>query len=203
MLLRPPAFVIIALALLSAGLLAGCDRQTPAEVQPQSASTSAAPAEGASPDGAGPFNGTLDIANRGAAMPDVTFTDPSGAKLRTLDLKGKPVLINLWATWCGPCVLEMPTLDGLAASRAEILRVVTVSQDIDKAEAVGAFFKDRKLAHLQPWLDPDNAMSQHYGTGVLPTTVLYNADGREVWRMIGSHDWSGPRTDALLADTLP
>ncbi len=186
------------LALFVAGLLAGCDRQTPAEAQPQSSvAADAAPAEGRET-----FNGTLDIAGRGAAMPDFTFTDPSGAKLRTLDLKGKPVLINLWATWCGPCVLEMPTLDGLAAGRADKLRVVTVSQDIDKAEAVGAFFADRKLAHLQPWLDPDNAMSQHYGTGVLPTTVLYDADGREVWRMIGSHDWSGPRTDALLADTL-
>lgn len=186
------------MALCTAGLLGGCDRQTPAEAQPQS---SAAAAD-ASAEGAGPFNGTLDIANRGEAMPDFTFTDPSGAKLRTLDLKGKPVLINLWATWCGPCVLEMPTLDALAASHADKLKVLTISQDIDQAEAVGAFFRDRKLVHLTPWLDPDNAMSQHYGTGVLPTTVLYDAQGHEVWRMIGSHDWSGPRTDAMLADTL-
>ena len=186
------------LALLAASLVAGCDRQTPAEAQPPSAMASAAaPAEGAES-----FNGTLDIANRGAAMPDFTFTDPSGAKLRTLDLKGKPVLINLWATWCGPCVLEMPTLDALAASHVDKLKVVTISQDIDQAEAVGAFFRDRKLAHLAPWLDPENAMSQHYNTGMLPTTVLYDAEGREVWRMIGSHDWSGPRTDAMLADTL-
>ena len=156
-----------------------------------------APAEGAES-----FNGTLNIANRGAAMPDFTFTDPSGTKLRTLDLKGKPVLINLWATWCGPCVLEMPTLDALAASHVDKLKVVTISQDIDQAEAVGAFFRDRKLTHLAPWLDPENAMSQHYNTGMLPTTVLYDAEGREVWRMIGSHDWSGPRTDAMLADTL-
>jgi thiol-disulfide isomerase/thioredoxin len=193
------------LALLAASLLSGCDRQTPGGAQPQSsaAATSApaaAPAEAA--EAVGPFNGTLDIASRGSAMPDVTFTDPSGAKLRLLDLKGKPVLINLWATWCGPCVLEMPTLDALAASKAGALQVITVSQDLDAAAAVGAFFKNRKLAHLAPWLDPDNAMSQHYNTGVLPTTVLYDAQGREVWRMIGSHDWSGPRTDAMLADTL-
>ncbi len=185
-------------ALFAMGLLGGCDRQTPAAVQPQSTASAAAAPE----EGQGPFNGTLDIANRGSAMPDFTFTDPSGARLRTLDLKGKPVLINLWATWCGPCVLEMPTLDALAASHADKLKVVTISQDIGQAEAVGAFFKERKLTHLAPWLDPDNAMSQHYNTGVLPTTVLYDAEGREVWRMIGSHDWSGPRTDAMLADTL-
>jgi len=198
MMLRPPALLLMSMALCTAGLLGGCDRQTPAEAQLQSGAT----AEAAPAEGAGPYNGTLDIANRGAAMPDFTFTDPAGRKLRTLDLKGKPVLINLWATWCGPCVLEMPTLDALAASRADKLRVVTVSQDIDQAAAVGAFFTGRKLARLEPWLDPDNAMSQHYGTGVLPTTVLYDAKGREVWRMIGSHDWSGPRTDAMLADTL-
>lgn len=199
--LRPSAFVMVPLALCAASLLAGCDRQTPGDAQPQSSGAPAA-AEGSPAAGGEAFNGTLDITNRGAAMPDITFTDPSGAKLRMADLKGKPVLINLWATWCGPCVLEMPTLDALAASRADKLRVLTVSQDIGGAAAVGAFFTDRKLAHLTPWLDPDNAMSQHYNTGVLPTTVLYDAQGREVWRMIGSHDWSGARTDAMLADTL-
>ena len=187
---------MLPLALLATGLLAGCDRQTPADTQPQS---SAPATPGGSKE---PFNGTLDISSRGAALPDFTFTDPSGRKLRTLDLKGKPLLINLWATWCGPCVLEMPTLDALAAAKAGKLTVLTVSQDLDQATAVDAFFKDRKLAHLAPWLDPDNALSQHYGTGVLPTTVLYDAEGKEVWRMIGSHDWAGPRTDAMLSDTL-
>lgn len=192
--------------LVAAVLLAGCDKQTPAEPQPQStAPGAAAPAkgeDGGEDGGEGSFNGTLDISNRGAAMPDFTFTDPSGKQLRLAELKGKPLLINLWATWCGPCVLEMPTLDALSAAKADKLTVLTVSQDLDQAAAVDAFFKDRKLAHLAPWLDPDNALSQHYGTGVLPTTVLYDAQGKEVWRMIGSHDWSGPRTDAMLADTL-
>jgi thiol-disulfide isomerase/thioredoxin len=192
---RPSAFLI---PLLAAGLLAGCDRQTPADTQPQS--TAAAPAAPA--DAPNPPNGSLDISNRGAALPDFTFSDPSGKKLRTLDLKGKPLLINLWATWCGPCKLEMPALDALAAAKAGKLTVLTVSQDTDQAAAVDAFFKDRKLTHLSPWLDPENALSQHYNTGVLPTTVLYDANGREVWRMIGSHDWSGPRTDAMLADTV-
>jgi len=195
---RPSVVLVLPLALLATGLLAGCDRQTPADTQPQSSASVPAAPQG----GSAAFNGTLDISNRGAALPDFTFSDPSGKKVRTLDLKGKPLLINLWATWCGPCVEEMPTLDSLAAARAGKLQVLTVSQDIDSAEAVGAFFRDRKLVHLAPWLDPENALSQHYSTGVLPTTVLYGADGREVWRMIGSHDWSGPRTDAMLADTV-
>lgn len=200
---RPFAFVV---PLLAAGLLAGCDKQTPADTQPQSAPSAAASGSAAGAEGgeaaAGPFNGTLDISNRGAALPDFTFSDPSGKKVRTLDLKGKPLLINLWATWCGPCVLEMPTLDALAAAKAGKMTVLTVSQDMNQAATVDAFFKQRKLAHLAPWLDPENALSDHYNTGVLPTTVLYDAEGKEVWRMIGSHDWSGPRTDAMLADTV-
>ncbi|GEN99399.1 hypothetical protein NSE01_12320 [Novosphingobium sediminis] len=192
---RPSAFLV---PLIAAGLLAGCDKQTPADKQPQSAAS--APAAAA--DASSPFNGTLDISNRGAALPDFTFSDPSGKKVRTLDLKGKPLLINLWATWCGPCVLEMPTLDALAAAKAGKLTVLTVSQDLNQAAAVDAFFKQRKFTHLAPWLDPENTLSDHFGTGVLPTTVLYDAEGKEVWRMIGSHDWAGPRTDAMLADTV-
>ncbi len=144
----------------------------------------------------------MDIANRGAAMPDFTFSDPSGAKLRTLDLKGKPVLINMWATWCGPCVLEMPMLDTLAAKHKDTLRVLTVSQDAGGADKVAKFYAARKFVHLEPWLDPDNNLSFHYNTGVLPTTVLYDANGREVWRIVGAHDWLGPRTDAMLIQTI-
>ncbi len=189
------AFAVFALPLALS--LGGCDRQTPGAAQPASTPSASAAATGAAPP-----NGALDIANRGAAMPDFTFTDPSGAKLRTLDLKGKPVLINLWATWCGPCVLEMPMLDTLAAKHADTLRVLTVSQDLAGTDKVAKFYAARKFVHLQPWLDPDNNLSFHLGTGVLPTTVLYDAKGREVWRIVGAHDWLGPRTDAMLAQTI-
>jgi len=110
------------------------------------------------------------------------------------------VLINLWATWCGPCVLEMPMLDELAGQGN--LRVVTVSEDLQGADKVVPFFAAKKFRRLEPWLDPDNTLGDHYATGILPTTVLYDKDGREVWRMIGGHDWSGPRTAAMLADTI-
>ena len=136
-------------------------------------------------------------------MPDFTFTDPSGKRLRTLDLKGQPVLINLWATWCGPCVLEMPMLDALAGRYDGRIRVVTVSQDAAGADKVTAFFARKTFAHLKPWLDPDNNLAFHYNTGLLPTTVLYDAQGREVWRMAGSHDWASAQTDAMLSQALP
>jgi thiol-disulfide isomerase/thioredoxin len=186
-------FAVLTAALASAIGLGGCDRQ---------GSEPAQPAKEAGEPGASPFNGTLDIASRGSRMPEFALNDPSGKVLRSADLAGKPVLINLWATWCGPCVLEMPMLDALAGEDAGTLRVITVSQDIQGSEKVVPFFAKRKFAHLEPWLDPDNTLSLHYATGILPTTVLYDEDGREVWRMIGGHDWSGPRTSAMLADTL-
>jgi len=185
---------ILSLALLA---LAGCDRQAPDPAQPAK--------DGATPGASGehtPLNGTLDIASRGSRMPDFALKDPAGKVLRSTDLIGKPVLINLWATWCGPCVVEMPMLDSLADEDGTRLRVLTVSQDITGAEKVVPFFAKNPYKHLEPWLDPDNQLSIHYATGILPTTILYDKDGREVWRMIGGHDWSGPRTAAILAETL-
>ena len=188
-----PSSRSLTVAVLAAALFAGgCDRQTAEPAQPAG--------ETAGRSGQKTFNGTLSIENRGAQMPDFALADPSGKKLTSADLKGKPVLINLWATWCGPCVLEMPMLDQLASDGK--LRVVTVSEDLQGAEKVVPFFAARKFAHLEPWLDPENTLGDHYRTGILPTTVLYDAQGREVWRMIGGHDWAGPRTAALLADTV-
>ena len=184
-----PSSRSLTVAILAAALLAaGCDRQTAEPAQPAGESAHKT------------FNGTLSIENRGAQMPDFALSDPAGNKLTSADLKGKPVLINLWATWCGPCVLEMPMLDQLADDGK--LRVVTVSEDLQGAEKVVPFFAARKFKHLEPWLDPENTLGDHYATGILPTTVLYDAQGREVWRMIGGHDWAGPRTAALLADTV-
>jgi len=194
--------VLILSATLAAGLtLAGCDRKSPEAAQPQSGGENAAK-DGSGGETKGEFNGTLDISKRGEAMPDLTFSDTEGKTLRTADLKGKPVLVNLWATWCGPCVLEMPMLDQLAAKEDGKLRVLTISQDMGQPEKVKALFAEKKFARLEPWLDPKNDLGFHYNTGLLPTTVLYDKDGKEVWRMIGAHDWSSPRTDALLADTL-
>ena len=190
-----PCSRLLTCAVLAAALAAGgCDRQTADPAQPADERAEAAPQK--------TFNGTLSIENRGARLPDFAFSDPAGKRLTSAELEGTPVLINLWATWCGPCILEMPALDTLAEQSGDKLRVLTVSQDLQGAEKVVPFFAQRKFVHLEPWLDPDNVLGQHYATGILPTTVLYDARGREVWRMIGGHDWTGPRTAAMLADTV-
>lgn len=135
-------------------------------------------------------------------MPDFTFSDLAGNKLRLPDLKGAPVLLNLWATWCAPCVAEMPLLDSLAGDMTGKLRVVTVSQDMQGTAKVAPFFAERKFAHLEPWLDTENDLAFHYGAGNLPLTVLYDAQGREVWRIAGDLDWSGAEARALVNEAL-
>ena len=179
--------VILGLGLLAAG----CDRQSAEPAQPQaSASAQPAPKAKAAPPEA------FDRIYKGTPLPDVTFKDPSGKTLNLKDLKG-PVLVNLWATWCAPCVVELPQLDQLAKGG---LRVVTVSQDLEGGAKVADFLKGKGVTKLEPWLDPENQLMGTYGSGTLPTSVYYDTSGREVWRLLGEHDWTSPQTKALLAE---
>jgi thiol-disulfide isomerase/thioredoxin len=171
--------------------LAACDRQGGAGAQGEP--TASAPAEPAGMPAKG-----IDRSHKGSLAPTMTVANPAGHKLAFADLEGEPYLVNLWATWCAPCVTELPTLDKLAASGR--IRVVTISQDSGEPAKVAEFLKDKGLANLEPWLDPQNDLSFHYATGTLPTTVLYDSQGREVWRFVGEHDWSAAETASLLAE---
>ena len=131
-------------------------------------------------------------------MPDLTLADPEGRRLTLASLRGRPVLLNLWATWCAPCVKELPTLDALSASGR--IRVLAVSQDTEGGVRIASFLKEKGAPHLQPWLDPENDLSFHYATGTLPTSVLYDAQAREVWRFVGENDWSSTGAAALIAE---
>ncbi len=168
-------------------LAGGCDRQGNPPAQPQ----------GETP-GAKPATGVVDRSHRGSALPDFTLADPAGKTLRLASLAGKPLLVNLWATWCAPCVAELPTLQKLAQQGK--LRVLTVSQDMGEPEKVASFLKERGGPALEPWLDPKNDLSFHYATGTLPTTIYYDAKGREVWRYVGEQDWAGTQAAELLAE---
>lgn len=141
----------------------------------------------------------LDTSHKGSAMPDFTLTDQTGKRATLASFKGKPLLVNLWATWCAPCVVELPMLDKLAADRAGRLEVLTVSQDMTNTEKVAPFLAAKGLTHLQPWLDPKNDLAFHYDAGTLPTTVYYDAQGKEVWRFVGGHDWTSAETARMLA----
>lgn len=188
----------------------GCDRRSGENGQGgtnAAVNNVAAPTSGeVAPDAGGKkeaFTAKLDRSHAGAEMPDALFVDPAGKDVSLDMFKGKPLLVNLWATWCGPCVAEMPMLNGLAAEyKGKGLTVLTVSQDMGEAGAITAFFTKNKLPNLSAYRDPENLLGFHYATGVLPTTVLYDRDGKEVVRVVGAKDWGDAEGRALIEDLV-
>lgn len=189
----------IALLLGLALFAGGCDKQSAA---PEQASANNAGNSMALSAGGESLSGKVDRSHKGEAAPDIAFTAPDGKPAHVADFRGKPVLLNLWATWCAPCIAEMPTLDSLAGDLAGKVTVLTVSQDLGGKEQVDPFFAKRKFANLKPWLDPQLALSTGYGVN-LPTTILYDSDGREVWRVTGGMDWASDKARALIAEATP
>lgn len=180
--------------------LAACDRDS-SEAGQEFAGGKAEEA-GEAIEGGQSLVGKLDISQRGSAMVDTSFQAPDGSTVQLSDFIGKPVLVNIWATWCAPCIVEMPMLDKLAAREKDRLKVLVVSQDLQGAEKVVPFFARGDFEELEPYVDPENGLSFGFGSGLMPTTVLYDAQGKEVWRVIGAMDWDGAKAAALLEETL-
>lgn len=184
----------ISLLLLGTLMIAGCDKRS----APGSQANETMPVANAAAFTAPADKGTVDRGHKGEAAPDIAFFDPSGKKTTLAAFKGKPVLLNLWATWCAPCKAEMPTLDTLAGQKGDTLQIVALSQDSAKARAefdsYTAGFK-----HLKFWLDPDTAFSLSMNAN-LPTTILYDSAGKEVWRVSGDMDWTGAKATGLLGE---
>ena len=151
---------------------------------------------------AGPQKG-VDRSHKGQPAPDVSFTNADGAETSLAEVSGKATLVNLWATWCAPCVKELPTLDRLAAAHRDDgqLGVVAVSQDNGPQPSVEAFLAKLKVEDLGAYHDPKMALSGSLGPDtVLPTSILFDAQGREVWRYVGDFDWTSPQAAKLLSE---
>jgi thiol-disulfide isomerase/thioredoxin len=134
-----------------------------------------------------------------AALPDFSFTDAEGKPHTLADFAGRGLVINLWATWCPPCVAEMPALDRLAAALArENLAVLPLSSDRGGAAVVQAFYERTRLSTLRIWLDPRGAAARALGARGLPTTVIVDRAGRERARLEGDAAWDAPEFLAAI-----
>jgi len=112
-------------------------------------------------------------------------------------------VLNFWATWCAPCVREMPALDRLTAEvEGDGIRVLTVSEDRKGGPVVRKFFKVNGIKNLPMLVDIKQGLLRAFGIRVLPTTVLVGRDGREVARMVGVHEWDTPETAEYLRACL-
>ena len=182
------------LIVISAALLALAACSNPQQ-QASNESTSAAEA--------GPQKG-VDRSHRGAPIPDVKILDARssdiGSKTNVRELAdGRPLLLNLWASWCAPCVKELPTLQKLRDQRGGTLLVEPISQDDGPQKSVEAFIASHNLDFVA-YQDPKMALSGKLGAEVLPTSILFDAEGREVWRYVGDLDWTGAEAAKLLAE---
>ena len=180
-------FLMIAGALLA---LAACNKSTQ---PPANQSVPVATEEG----GKG-----LDRSHKGEPFPDVQFADPDGSMTTYAGLKGVPTLVNLWATWCIPCIKELPTLEKLGKERRAELWVVPINQDMAPEASVRAFLKLHRL-DIPEYRDPKMKVSTALGAEVLPTSILFDSNGKEVWRYVGDLDWTSPEAAKLLAEAGP
>jgi thiol-disulfide isomerase/thioredoxin len=143
---------------------------------------------------------SVDRSHRGEAFPKISFLDEEDKPMGYGPLLGTPTLVNLWATWCAPCVKELPTLQALQKQASTTLYVATINQDTAPRASVEAFLAEHKL-DLPIYRDPKMAVSSAFGPDtVLPTSILYDANGKEVWRYVGDLDWASPEAARLIAE---
>lgn len=146
----------------------------------------------------GSFAGMQDIPP-GTTLPAFQFFTPDNQARTLADYRGRGVVLNLWATWCGPCVAELPTLDTLAAAvMADNIVVLPLSSDAGGAATVRAFYDSHDIAHLPVLLDPGGAILQAWGENGIPVTVIFDRAGHPRARMEGSTDWSTPQAVARV-----
>lgn len=139
-------------------------------------------------------------------VPDLAFKHKAGGLIRDLDLQdfaGKVVVLNFWATWCPPCVAEMPALDRLqTALGPEGVEVVALSEDRGGFAQIDPFFDERGLEHLERYFDAGGRLARHFGVTAMPTTVLIGPDGVPVGAVEGAAEWDSPEAQALLRKLL-
>ncbi len=124
---------------------------------------------------------------------DLHFITADGTARSLADYAGKAVVLNLWATWCVPCVREMPALDALAAIVArDGIVVLPVSSDRGGAAVVQQFYTDRGIKNLPVLLDPQSRMAHSLGVNGIPTTLLIDKGGNELGWLEGAAEWSSP-----------
>ena len=138
---------------------------------------------------------TLDDA---PVQPDLVFTNVDGGEVRLSDYRGQVILVNLWATWCGPCVEEMPALDALQGLLGgDDFQVVTISLDRQVTDAQD-FFAQMELQNLPLIHDSSFASPGLVGAIGLPMSVLYDRRGREIGRVPAPAEWNSEDAHALI-----
>lgn len=126
----------------------------------------------------------------GADLAALTFQAGDGSALTLSDFQGKAILLNIWATWCPPCRKEMPSLDRLQALKgSDAFEVVALSIDKTGLDKVQPFYDEIGIKELDIYLDPPGSAMRTLALVGLPTTLLIDAQGKEIMRWVGPREW--------------
>ena len=139
---------------------------------------------------------------RGA--PEIAF-DHEGRSMTLADFRGRAVLVNLWATWCAPCLKELPSLDALEGELGgRRFEVVAIAADPRGPEAAQEFLDRLEIENLKLYADPNLRFASSIGgANVLPVSILYDPKGQEVGRLIGEADWASDEAIRLVRSVVP
>ncbi len=134
--------------------------------------------------------GNYQAAEKTTPVPDIPFQEKSGGETTLNAYKGKGLVVNFWATWCAPCVREMPQLNRLSAFvRENGIEVLTISEDRTGLKAAQKFYAQHKLDDLPVLADPKGTLMRAVGVPGLPLTLLIDAEGHEIGRVVGPAEW--------------
>nr|WP_254368098.1 TlpA disulfide reductase family protein [Paracoccus sp. Z118] len=143
--------------------------------------------------------GLAKLTDGAQEVPDIAFKDADGNEVTLADWQGKALLVNFWATWCAPCREEMPSLDSLAEQRnGEDFEVLTIASGRNPPPAIRKFLDETGVENLPILTDERMALARAMGVMAMPVTILIDAEGQEVARMIGDADWASPAAIAVV-----
>jgi thiol-disulfide isomerase/thioredoxin len=134
--------------------------------------------------------------------PPVSFTDSEGHSLELADLRGRPVVINLWATWCEPCLREMPSLERLQSRFGERIAVLAVSEDRGGDKAVAPFIAKLGLKSVKIYIDPKSEVGHAFGVRGLPTSLVIDREGKVRGRVEGGAEWDSAKMLGVIEPLL-
>ncbi len=134
--------------------------------------------------------------------PAISLADTSGRSVELSKLQGKLVIVNLWATWCGPCLREMPSLERLQSRLGERIAVLAVSEDRGGNKTVEPFIAKLGLKSVKIYVDPKSEVGHAFGVQGLPTSFLIDREGKVLGRVEGAAEWDSPKILGLLEPLL-
>ncbi len=134
--------------------------------------------------------------------PAISLADTTGHSVELSELRGKLVIVNLWATWCGPCLREMPSLERLQSRLGERIAVLAVSEDRGGNKTVEPFIAKLGLKSVKIYIDPKSEVGHAFGVRGLPTSFLIDREGKVLGRVEGAAEWDSPKILGVLEPLL-